>query len=455
MIPETAQPEARPLLGFLTAYVPEELFHAAGFTPVFIFHTPQDHGHARAHLPGFTCWIAGSALDQALAGELDDLAGMALAQTCDTVQGLTDLWRRNVSHIPLFHFGMPLRLDGPAARAYLLAELHSLRERVQALSGHPITDDALRHSIALYNHTRALVRRLYAHTSPPPIPPKGGDEERGILPNGRNEDGGIPHKRGNEGKGIPPTRRDSSVLHPSGGDTSVLLPPEEHPSILPPSGGHLSALPPSGGDRGGAPALYRLIRAAFQKPKETYNQTLEHHLQSATQHSPSAICNPQFAVSNLHSPPSPPRLLLSGPALADPILFDILAQSGAHVVGDLLDLGERYFAVDIPEDDAGDPIAALADRLLALVPTPTKHHPWHTRAAHLLSLVRERRADGVVFARQKFCEPHGFDYVQLAHALDRAGVPHLLVELEQASQAGQLRTRVEAFVEMIGQPQVP
>jgi len=28
-------------------------------------------------------------------------------------------------------------------------------------------------------------------------------------------------------------------------------------------------------------------------------------------------------------------------------------------------------------------------------------------------------------------------------------VPHLLVELEQTSQAGQLRTRVEAFVEML------
>ena len=36
---------------FLTAYVPEELFHAAGFTPVFIFHTSDDEGHARAHLP--------------------------------------------------------------------------------------------------------------------------------------------------------------------------------------------------------------------------------------------------------------------------------------------------------------------------------------------------------------------------------------------------------------------
>jgi benzoyl-CoA reductase/2-hydroxyglutaryl-CoA dehydratase subunit BcrC/BadD/HgdB len=37
----------------------------------------------------------------------------------------------------------------------------------------------------------------------------------------------------------------------------------------------------------------------------------------------------------------------------------------------------------------------------------------------------------------------------MVRALDKAGVPHLLVELEQASQAGQLRTRVEAFVEML------
>ena len=105
--------------------------------------------------------------------------------------------------------------------------------------------------------------------------------------------------------------------------------------------------------------------------------------------------------------------------------------------------------VDAAED--GDPLAALADRLLALVPTPTKHHSRRSRAAHLLALVEERGARGVIFARQKFCDPHGFDYVQMAHALEGAGVPHLLIELEQASQAGQLRTRVEAFVEMVAQ----
>jgi benzoyl-CoA reductase/2-hydroxyglutaryl-CoA dehydratase subunit BcrC/BadD/HgdB len=341
----TLNPGNRPPIGFVTAYVPEEILHAAGFTPVFIFHTPEDRGYARAHLPGFTCWVAASALDQALAGTLDGMAGMVLAHTCDTMQGLTDIWRRNVPGIPLLHFGMPLQLERPSARVYLLAELRSLCERVQALTGHPISADALRESIALYNRARASVRRLYARAAD-----------------------------------LAPTD------------------------------------------------LYRHVRAALQTPEgETGGRKQE--------------------TGDKTQEAEGPRVILVGPELGDPALFEVLEQAGARVVGDLFDVGERYFALDAAE--GGDPLEALAGRLLALVPTPTKHHGQRTRTAHLLALVRERNAHGVIFARQKFCDPHGFDTVQQAHVLRQAGVPYLVVELEQASQAGQLRTRVEAFTEML------
>jgi benzoyl-CoA reductase/2-hydroxyglutaryl-CoA dehydratase subunit BcrC/BadD/HgdB len=355
----------RSSIGFLTAYVPEELFHAAGFNPVFIFPTPQDHGHARAHLPSFTCWIASSALDQGLAGALDHLVGLVIAKTCDATQGLVDLWQPRVPHIPLYHFGMPLRVHAPAAQSYLLAELRDLRARVQSRTGRAISDAAVQESIALYNQTRALVRRLYACAA----------------------------------------------------FSSTALPTEK--------------------DTGKASALYDLVRAAFQMPKDLYREKLTQLLEQ-----PTPAVDENETVRGNH-----PRVLLSGPGLGTRILFEVLDKVGALVVGDLFDLGERYFAVDSAED--GDPIEALADRLMALVPTPTKYHSQHTRTDRLLSLLRERKADGVIFARQKFCDPHGFDYVQMAQALDQARVPHLLVELEQTSQAGQLRTRVEAFVEMI------
>jgi benzoyl-CoA reductase subunit C len=345
-------------LGFITAYTPEELFHAAGFTPLFVFPTSQDRGFARAHLPSFTCWVVGSVLDQALAGELDGLAAMALAKTCDTTQGLADLWPWNVPGIPCLHFGMPLRLDGPAARTYLLAELRSLQQRIEALTGRAISDGALSESIALFNRARSLVRRLYS--------------------------------------------RAASVHQQDGWSAS---------------------------------ALYERVRAAFEMPKEAY---VDHLTQ---------ILDDDPVVSSDGDGRWLPRVLVAGPALSDLALFEVLDQIGFHVVGDLFDLGERYFGVDAAED--ADPLGSLADRLLTLLPTPTKHHPLRTRADYLLSLAQERRADGVVFARKKFCDPHGFDYVQMRHALDRIGVPHLLLELEQASQTGQLRTRVEAFREMI------
>jgi benzoyl-CoA reductase/2-hydroxyglutaryl-CoA dehydratase subunit BcrC/BadD/HgdB len=349
-------------VGFLTAYVPEELFHAAGLTPVFLLPSSRDYSRARAHLPSFTCWIVASALDQAMAGDLDHLVGIVIAKTCDTTQGLADLWQPHVPHIPLYHFGMPLRMGAPSARAYLLAELGDLRARIESATGRQISDGALKESITLYNRGRALVRRLYARATSPAI------------------DLGRP-----------------------------------------------------------ASALYDLVRAAFQMPKQSYQEKLAQFLEQPV--TKGSGCK---ATEN-----TPPRLLLSGPALGAPILFEILDGVGARIAGDLFDLGERYFAVDAAED--GDPIAALADRMMALVPTPTKHRSRSARTDELLSLLRERKPCGVIFARQKFCDPHGFDYVQMARVLDNANMPYLLVELEQASQAGQLRTRIEAFVEMIMQ----
>jgi benzoyl-CoA reductase/2-hydroxyglutaryl-CoA dehydratase subunit BcrC/BadD/HgdB len=51
----------------------------------------------------------------------------------------------------------------------------------------------------------------------------------------------------------------------------------------------------------------------------------------------------------------------------------------------------------------------------------------------------------------KFCEPHAFDYVPLARALEAAGVPHLLIETDVSTPVGQLRTRLQAFIEMLEQ----
>jgi benzoyl-CoA reductase subunit C len=142
------------------------------------------------------------------------------------------------------------------------------------------------------------------------------------------------------------------------------------------------------------------------------------------------------------------RIILSGGVCNYPDIYSVIEEAGGAVVGDDLCTGSRYFSGLI--DEKSDPISALAGRLLERVVCPAKHGGLTNRAEHLIRLVREKGAQGVVFFLLKFCDPHAFDYPYLKEALDRAGISSMVIEVEDRLPAGgQLRTRFEAFIEMI------
>jgi benzoyl-CoA reductase subunit C len=145
--------------------------------------------------------------------------------------------------------------------------------------------------------------------------------------------------------------------------------------------------------------------------------------------------------------PAGPALILAGAVLDDLAVPRLIAELGGQVVGDDLCTGSRYF--DTCADEHHEPYAALADRYLQRPPCPAKHDASRPRAQRLLELVRSSKAQGVIFVLPKFCDAHAFDYVPLAQALDRAGVPHLSIETDLTVPAGQLRTRLQAFLEML------
>ena len=111
--------------------------------------------------------------------------------------------------------------------------------------------------------------------------------------------------------------------------------------------------------------------------------------------------------------------------------------------------GSRAFAVG--GDPGADPIEALARRYLARKPCPAKHAPGYDIGENLLSAVHQAEADGVVFLFTKFCDPWAFDFPYIHDTLEDAGVPSLLVEIEQHVPAPeQYKTRVAAFAEILG-----
>ncbi|MBN1664638.1 MAG: 2-hydroxyacyl-CoA dehydratase [Deltaproteobacteria bacterium] len=142
------------------------------------------------------------------------------------------------------------------------------------------------------------------------------------------------------------------------------------------------------------------------------------------------------------------RLLLAGSVCEHPDIYPIIEEAGGHVVWDDFCSGARYF--DGLIDETAEPLAAITDRYIRRVACPAKHSGLTDRADHLVSLARQKKADGVVFVLLKYCDPHAFDYPYLKAALDREGLPNLLIEVsDQLPALGQLKTRFEAFIEML------
>jgi bzd-type benzoyl-CoA reductase N subunit len=142
------------------------------------------------------------------------------------------------------------------------------------------------------------------------------------------------------------------------------------------------------------------------------------------------------------------RLFLSGGVCNLPDLYGSIEASGGVVVGDDLCSGSRGLTGLI--DTGENPITDIAERYAQRAICPAKHAGVTLRGEELVQQAKAHRADGVIFVFLKFCDPHAFDYPYLKAMLEQAGIPSLLVELEdQSIPQGQFQTRCEAFIEML------
>jgi benzoyl-CoA reductase/2-hydroxyglutaryl-CoA dehydratase subunit BcrC/BadD/HgdB len=142
-----------------------------------------------------------------------------------------------------------------------------------------------------------------------------------------------------------------------------------------------------------------------------------------------------------------PPVFLVGAMIDEPLIPRLIDELGGRVVGDDLCTGSR--CCDLFVDEGSDPLAALVQRYLRRASCPVKHGAAESRALRLLRLVKQADAQGVVFVLPKFCDPHAFDYVSISDLLDHEGVPHTLIETEVATPPEQVRTRLQAFFELM------
>jgi benzoyl-CoA reductase/2-hydroxyglutaryl-CoA dehydratase subunit BcrC/BadD/HgdB len=111
--------------------------------------------------------------------------------------------------------------------------------------------------------------------------------------------------------------------------------------------------------------------------------------------------------------------------------------------------GARCFSELVRED--GDILENILRRYLYHMPCARMVGEFPKRAEAVKELVRDFKADGVVFQRMKFCDPWASDGHNLPWRLKEDNIPILVLDREYGvSAAGQVKTRVQAFLEKMG-----
>lgn len=150
------------------------------------------------------------------------------------------------------------------------------------------------------------------------------------------------------------------------------------------------------------------------------------------------------------SPPrAAPRLLVSADWLDDSGFLKVIEDLGCLVAMDDLDTGSRFYWGQVNESPDG-PLMDLARYYLQRPQCP-RNVDWTGQVRQIREWVSEFRIDGVL-ELVLVCSPmRAFRSPYLKEMLSAAGVPFLSIEREyQLANVGQIRSRVEAFLEMIG-----
>lgn len=142
------------------------------------------------------------------------------------------------------------------------------------------------------------------------------------------------------------------------------------------------------------------------------------------------------------------RFVVTGGELDEPEFIRVIEEQGGLVVYDDVCFGSFFYNNLVSEE--GDPLDNLVDRYLNKSTCARMVNTFNSRNQHLREIMIEYKADGIIFQRIKFCITNGGLSHNFMNSSRIDGVPTLNLDREYlAGGSGQLKTRVQAFIESI------
>lgn len=190
--------------------------------------------------------------------------------------------------------------------------------------------------------------------------------------------------------------------------------------------------------------VLKLIVAGMGMPVEQFNGLIQRVIEEAK-------------TGVLKPGPSSARIMVYGSEIDDISFVEAIEASGANVVVDDICTGTRSFWEDV--DESIDPWDGLSDRYLRGIHCPRTCRPQgkdrkddlENRLGHLRVFARDFNVNGAILDIMRFCDTHELEAPDVKEYLEGLGIPSLYLEDDYtAGGVGQLRTRIQAFLEMIG-----
>lgn len=148
------------------------------------------------------------------------------------------------------------------------------------------------------------------------------------------------------------------------------------------------------------------------------------------------------------------RVAVIGSEVDDSGFIKLIEESGAYVCADRFCFGSLPGRDPIELNDEEDALTQVcrAYTYRCMCPRMMNMEKVYGRKAYDSEIAKEYKADGIIFDQVKFCDPWAYERLTASTALrDDYHFPVLSVDRPYniASSVGQMRTRVQAFVESI------
>ncbi len=148
---------------------------------------------------------------------------------------------------------------------------------------------------------------------------------------------------------------------------------------------------------------------------------------------------------------SAPRILLMGPNISngDYTILDLVQKAGGEIVIEEICEGIKYYWKDI--ENSGDLLQSLArGYLVEKVPCAFLRNSAGKRLDFALQLIRDFKVSGIIWYELLCCETYDSEAYYFAHKMGEYDIPVLILESDYGAAAtGQLKTRIEAFIEIL------